>query len=78
MGVKIASSTIMPFLAAAMKLDGTFIKCQHRNLAFIRVGTALCSADRVDSIHVIPAVLRCFNGLLFLLSHHPGDFVSPL
>ena len=33
------------------------------------------SADRVDSIHVIPTALRCFNGLLFLLSHHPGDFV---
>lgn len=68
--VKIASST----LAAAMLPDGTFISCQPGNLAFIRMGTALCPADRVDSIHVIPTVLRRFNGLLFLLSHHPGDF----
>ena len=38
-------------------------------------GYCACSADRVDSVHVIPTVLRCFNGLLFLLSY-PGDFVS--
>lgn len=75
LGVKIASSTIAPFLATALPWDGTFIKCQQGNLAFIRVGTAPCSADRVDSIRVIPTVLRRFNGLHFPLSCHPADLV---
>lgn len=62
--LKARLSTIRLFLTAALPLDGTFIECQQGNLAFIRMGTALCSADRADSIHVIPTVLRCFNGLL--------------
>lgn len=62
--VKARISTISLFLTAALSLDGTFTECQQGNLAFIRVGAALCSADRIDSIHVIPTVLRCFNGLL--------------
>ena len=64
-GVKARNGTIRLFLDAALPLDGTFIKCQQGDLAFIRVGTALCCADRADSIHVIPTVLRWFNGLLF-------------
>jgi hypothetical protein len=65
MEVKISNSNITLFLAAALQLNGTFIQCQQENLAFIRVGIVRYSADRVDSIHVIPTVLRCFNDLLF-------------
>lgn len=53
--------------------------CQQGNLAFIRVGTALCSADRADSIHVIPTVLRCFNGLLLAaITQATFFFFSPV